>query len=244
MNLLLVLSAVTLVAGAVKGLNGFGYALVSTTMIASFLDPAKAVGLMIVPVMAANLGLVSELDSAEIKRCMINFRGFILAAASGTFLGTFMVGLIPGRLLSGFLGLLAVGFVLRSRLPDTPELFTRPPVAGVFSGFLFGASNIGIQIVAYLESLSLDRKKFAGTLAIIMIGVSAVRILIAKHLGIYSGGNLRLSVLLVLPGLLGLYAGQKFRSRLPEGKIEAVSLALILLIGLRLLVKAIGVRMV
>lgn len=44
---------------------------------------------------------------------------------------------------------------------------------------LFGSSNVAVQVVAYHDSLSLDRHTFVGVLAMILVGISSLRIGIA-----------------------------------------------------------------
>ena len=49
-----------LVAGAVNGLAGFGFALIATMGLAAVVDPATAVAFIILPMVAVNLALVGE----------------------------------------------------------------------------------------------------------------------------------------------------------------------------------------
>ena len=65
--------AIMFVAGEVTGLTSFGFALVSTTTLAIVLDPETAVVIAILPVLATNIELVTELDRERLGRCMSRF---------------------------------------------------------------------------------------------------------------------------------------------------------------------------
>jgi hypothetical protein len=55
---LVVIAGIVLSGGLVKGIAGFGYAIASTAVLATLIDPSTAVVVVIVPMMAANLSLV------------------------------------------------------------------------------------------------------------------------------------------------------------------------------------------
>lgn len=95
-----------------------------------------------------------------------------------------------------------------------------------------------MQVVAYLDSFDLDRSTFVGVLAMILVGISSLRIGLAWTLGMYeSGGLLAVSVGLAIPGLVGVTLGQRLRSVLPEAIELAGVLGLLTVIGLRLVTK-------
>ncbi|MFB6185311.1 MAG: sulfite exporter TauE/SafE family protein, partial [Halobacteriaceae archaeon] len=63
-------------------------------------------------------------------------------------------------------------------------------ILGFVSGLIFGLTNIAVQVVTYLDSLSLDRSTFVGVLAMILIGISGLRVVITWLLGMYQSGTL------------------------------------------------------
>ncbi|MFB6292791.1 MAG: sulfite exporter TauE/SafE family protein, partial [Halonotius sp.] len=88
---LVILTVVLLVAGTVNGLAGFGFALVGTMALATVIAPSTAVVLMIIPILSANVTLVSELSVAELQSCGQRFWPLILAALIGTILGMVII---------------------------------------------------------------------------------------------------------------------------------------------------------
>jgi hypothetical protein len=101
---------------------------------------------------------------------------------------------------------------------------------------VFGSSNVGVQVVASLDGVNLDRTTFVGVLAMILVGISTMRVGAAAALGLYdAGGLLVLSVLAAVPGLAGVVIGGWLRERLPEATVGTGVVALLAIIGLRLL---------
>jgi len=255
---LAIVCGVVFLGGLVKGTAGFGYAIVSTAVLATLFSPTVAVVVMILPMLAGNLRLLGELDRAEIPRCLARFWPYIFGAAVGTLAGMALLGRIPRPLLALGLGLFTLAYVataqpwvalpgeawVRARCfrPGTPAKLG----VGLFSGVVFGATNAAVQVVAYLDSLDLDRQTFVGVLAMILVGISLLRLAAAWGLGLFAAGDttpttlVSLSALAAVPGLVGVAAGQRLRRRLAERTVTAGALLLLAVIGLKLLADGIG----
>ena len=95
-SLIVVLVLVVLLAGALNGVAGFGFAIVGTMALATMIDPAAAVVFMIFPILAVNLALVRDLTTQELRTCGQRFAPLILAALVGTVVG--LVVLLWGTL--------------------------------------------------------------------------------------------------------------------------------------------------
>jgi hypothetical protein len=250
--------AVTLVAialgGFVTGMTGFGFAVVSTALLTTVLDPASAVVVMILPVLGANVTLVRELDADGLRSCIGRFWPFVAAATVGTVAGMAVLSRVPARPLAGALGVFVLGFVAVSQqrvaLPGRSWVQRRCFVAsipakaglGLVSGLVFGATNVGVQVVAYLKSLDLDRSTFVGVVAMVFLGVSTVRVVVAWTFGLYGGlETVTLSAVAVAPGFLGVAVGRRARGRVPPRVQRAGVFLLLTAIGVRLLSRGLGV---
>lgn len=244
---LVVVFTLVFAGGLVTGITGFGQAIVSTATLATVLDPERAVTVMILPLLAANISLVRELDRGGLRGCIRRFWPYVLAAALGTLLGMALLGRIPTAVSSLALGAFTLFYVLLGQpwvsVPGTGRLarwcFDERPMRmaglGVLSGVVFGASNVAVQVVAFLDSRSLDRSTFVGALAMILVGVSIVRVGAAFTLGLYgTDGLFVVSAVAALPGLLGVVAGQRTRALIPDRYQTAGVFALLTVIGLRL----------
>ena len=238
---------IVFVGGLVVGIAGFGYALVATAGLAAVLDPSDAVVLMVIPVLAANVSLTRELDRDGLRSCVRRFWPYVLAAVVGTLVGMAVLRQVPTAGLALALGLFTLAYVVLAQdqvaIPGRDRVATwcfRDRTAakvglGLVSGFIFGASNVGVQVVAYLDRLELDRSTFVGVLAMILVGVSGMRVVAAAWLGLYgSGGLVLLSVAAVVPGLVGVELGRRVRPRIPVRYQTGGVYLLLMVIGVRL----------
>jgi uncharacterized membrane protein YfcA len=244
-----VVLAVALFAGAVTGITGFGFAVVATATLASVLAPSDAVVVLILPLLATNLSLVRELDRDALRSCVRRFWPYVAAAAAGTVVGMAALGSIPAGPLKSALGALTLVYAAFTQpfvpVPGKQWLAARcfrvdgpsKALLGFASGLLFGASNVGIQVVAYLRSLGLDRSTFVGVLGMVLLGVSTIRVGAAAALGLYgSSGLFVVSVAAAVPSVLGVAAGRRIRPALSEGTKQALTLVVLASVGVRLLV--------
>ncbi len=238
---------IVFLGGLVKGTTGFGYAIASTAILAVVLAPAVAVVLMIVPTLAANLSLLRELDRDQLRPCVERFWPFVLAAVVGTLGGMALLGRVPKPVLALGLGGFTLAYVLltQDRVAVPGEAWVtrtcfRPSTAakaglGLVAGLVFGATNVAVQVVAYLDSLDLDHATFVGVLAMILVGISSVRVGAAWALGLFGGADLVwLSVLAAVPGLVGVTAGRWIRARVPTPVLDRLALLLLAVIGAKL----------
>src|SRR5699024_7454067 len=147
---------------------------------------------------------------------------FIVAGAVGTIIGMAILQWVPTALLTLALGVFTLGYVAFTQdtvpVPGkghvTSNYFEQHPNAqlgiGFGSGLIFGSSNVGVSMVAYLDSLDLGRSIFVGMLALIFLGISSIRVGAAWVLDLYgSGAIVWLSVGVALVGLVGVESGQR-----------------------------------
>ncbi|KTG28184.1 sulfite exporter TauE/SafE family protein [Haloferax profundi] len=240
--------------GFVTGVNGFGFSVVGTALLAATIGPQTAVVVMILPILAGNVSLVRELDRTSLESCVRRFWPYVAAALVGTVVGMLLLSAIPTQPLTLALGVFVLVYVVFSQpwvsIPGTRRLrdicVTErtgvKAVLGLVSGFIFGASNVGVQVVAYLQSLRLNRSTFVGVLALIFLGISTVRVVVASALGLFGGGDvLMLSALAAVPGLVGVSVGKWVRPRIPVSYQQVGTMGLLLVIGLRLTSRGVGV---
>jgi hypothetical protein len=244
--------AIVVVGGVVTGVNGFGYSVIGTGLMALVVEPRAAVVLMILPILAANVSLVRELDGEGLAQCARRFWPFVATATVGTLVGMRLLSRVPTRPLALALGLFVFGF-----LAFTQERYALPGeawagrhvadttgtklVLGLVSGLVFGASNVGVQVVAYLKSLDLDHRTFVGVVAMVFLGISSVRVVAAGVLGLYDGGDLLvLSAVAAVPGLAGVALGKRVRPRLGRSTRRTATFLLLAFIGVRLVANGLG----
>jgi uncharacterized membrane protein YfcA len=247
LSLLVLLGVVVLLAGAVNGLAGFGFALVGTMVLATVIDPAVAVVFMILPILSVNLSLVRDLSGRELRACSRRFGPLVLAALVGTAVGMGVLDRLPGTPLRVGLGLVSLGFVASTqnlvpvpgRSTAAERCFVETPTAmvgvGAVSGVLFGGTNVGVQLIAYLRSCDLSHATFVGVVAMVFLGLNSVRVGVAGVLGLYPDSAVVVgSVAAAVPAVVGVAVGKRLRPRVSERWRRTVVLGLLTVVGFRL----------
>lgn len=124
--------------------------------------------------------------------------------------------------------------------------FVETPLAmlgvGGISGLLFGGTNVGVQLVAYLRSCDLSHGLFVGVVAMVFLGLNAIRVGAASLLGLYPNSTLAMvSIGAVVPAVVGVSGGKRLRKRVSVRQRRTVVLGLLTLIGIRLVLSGLGI---
>lgn len=241
------LALVILAAGGVNGVAGFGFAVVATMALATVIDPAAAVAFMILPIFGVNLSLARELSGPQLRTCGRRFAPLLAAALVGTVAGMALLDWLPEAPLRFGLGVVSLAFVATAQqLVPVPGLgrakdgcFVEAPAAmvgvGGASGLLFGATNVGVQLVAYLRSCNLSHGLFVGVVALVFLGINGVRVGAAGALGLYPDAVfLGVSAAAALPAVVGVAIGSRLRDRATDSMRRGLVLGLLTVIGIRL----------
>ena len=244
---------VSLVAGAITGIAGFGFGIVGTMALAVVIDPALSVVLMILPILSVNLTLARELSIEELRTCGRRFAPLIVAAVLGTVVGLTAIDRIPTGPLRLGLGLLTIGFVVSVQdavaVPGLDRVrawcFVGSPLAmvgvGATSGLVFGATNVGVQLIAYLRSFDLRHGLFVAMVAVVFLGLNAVRVGVAGLLGLYPDlATIGVSLVASVPAVAGVAIGKRVRTRVGARSRRSIVLGLLTVVGIRLLLAGLG----
>lgn len=241
--LLILLFVVT--GSVVKGLTGFGFGILGTALLANFIPVQEAVTVMILPMLAVNIPLILDAEFAKLKECVRSYHYFLLTGITGSLAGVLLIEFLPLRLLSILIGFMAVLYVYfkQELIPRPERIFSRcltrkwynQILVGSLSGIAFGASNIGLLYVTYLDKIEIDRQTFAGLLSAVILSATAIRVLISWSTGLYTSDLLMISagsaVLAVTVSALAAKAGQK----VGEKYLHKITLIVILLAGTKIL---------
>jgi uncharacterized membrane protein YfcA len=113
---------------------------------------------------------------------------------------------------------------------------------GAVSGLLFGGTNVGVQLIAYLRSCDLSHGVFVGVVAMVFLGLNGVRIGAAGALGLYPNARFVLaSAGAAVPAVAGVAVGKRLRTRMTEGRRRGIVLGLLTVIGIRLVLAGLGI---
>lgn len=248
------LIASVLVAGTLTGIAGFGFALIGTMALAMVIDPATAVVFMIIPILGVNLALVRELSYQDLRSCGQRFAPLLVSALLGTLVGMVVLEQLPVAPLRVGLGLISLAFVAsvqnRVTFPGVPRFSAAwsgdTPLfmiaVGGLSGLVFGGTNVGVQLIAYLRSRDLSHGLFIGVVAMLFLGLNSLRVAAAGLLGLYPSASFALlSAAAAIPAMGGVAVGRRLRISVGERHRRLVVLGLLTFIGVRLLLAGLGI---
>ncbi|MFB6180135.1 MAG: TSUP family transporter [Halorientalis sp.] len=178
---LLLFVGVAVLAGAVKGMLGFGYALIATPIFATVIDPTLAVVVLAIPPWMLNMFQIGETDTG--LAFVREEWALLVLATVGSVLGvTFLAQFNAGPAVPFLIGLILAGYVLFQIVQNfvTIEEAHHPvalSAAGFLEGFLLAASNLGPLLPAYFHTFERDAERYIGGLSMVLGTIFTVRIL-------------------------------------------------------------------
>ncbi len=238
--------AITLGAGFVKGAVGFAMPMIMISGFATVLPPDLSLAALILPTLVTNVwqggrdGLRAAWDSVR------DFRLYLAAIAVCIAASAQLVNILPQGALFLAIGLPIVAFAAMQLMRLT---FTVPPRhrraadigIGAFSGAVGGLSGVwGPPTVAYLTALGTD-KRASMRIQGVIYGAGSV-ILAAAHLksGVLNATTLPVSAALVIPALLGTWIGFQVHDRMDPARFRRWTQIVLLIAGLNLVRRGLG----
>lgn len=215
----ILVAAVFILAGAVKGVIGLGLPTLSMALLAVWMPPAAAAALLILPSLVTNLWQLQPLPG--LGRLARRLGGMQLGIVAGTWLGAWLFGAPAGAGARVALGLALVAYAAWAMLARPLLLDSRHepwlgPLAGALTGAITALTGVFVlPAVVYLQALSLPRDAL-----IQAMGLSFTTSTVALGLALagqdsYSTPLLGASLAMLLPALAGMAFGQWLRVRMP-----------------------------
>lgn len=237
-----VVALIFFMAGIVKGVTGMGLPTVSMGLLGAFMPAVAAASLLLVPSFVTNIWQL--LAGPSLLHLVKRLWPMMLCIVAGTMAGASLLTDGNQQWTTVALGVTLViyaGFSLLARQLSVPARLERflSPAIGLATGIVTGATGIFvIPAVPYLQALGLSKDDLVQAL-----GLSFTVSTIALALGLARGGALQadglvLSVLAVVPALLGMWAGQRLRDRISPATFRRWFLICLLLLGLELALRS------
>ncbi|MDP6788100.1 MAG: sulfite exporter TauE/SafE family protein [Rhodospirillales bacterium] len=234
--------ALLALGGAVKGVTGIGLPLVAVTGVASVTDVQTGVATIVVPIVASNLwqALRAGWPGVTLRR----FWPVVVPLILGLWWSSGMVATSDARTLYLVLGTTVVVFSTvfaispRLRVPRRAERWSGGvigAVAGVIGGF---TTVFGPPISMYLLALDLKKEEFIQAVGILFFSGALPMMIFYWIHGVIGPDNIGWSVLACVPVFLGLAIGQWVRGRVDQDTFRKVLLAMLFVVGLNLLRRA------
>ena len=246
MFVLAAICLVFLLAGLVKGVIGMGLPTVSVGLLSLFMPPAEAAAILVIPSMVTNIwqlwagprfaDLARRLATMMVGILLGTWFAAWLAALSGPGLLTAETaaratqGLGLALMVYAGLGLAKVRFSVARE-----HEWWLGPLIGAVTGAITAATGVFvIPAVPYLQAIGLARDDMiqAQGLSFTVSTVALAATLVGD--GALKGANLSLSLVALLPALVGMHLGQWVRLRVRPDLFRLCFLTGLLLLGAHL----------
>jgi uncharacterized membrane protein YfcA len=235
---LLVLVAVA--AGAVKGVIGFGYALITTPIFATVIDPALAVVILAIPPWMINLFQLAETNTGT--EYVRREKTLIALALVGAFAGVFLFAAFStGPAIPFLIGVMIFGYVLFqvSQSFVTIEGAHHPValgVVGLLEGVLLSVANLGPLLPAYLHTFERDTDRYVGGLGVVLGAIFTAKILGLAVFGVIGSYQVWLGSVIAVVTIVGMLLGSYLRRlEINEARFNWAVNALLFVISLNIL---------
>ena len=231
-----------LIGGLAKGSVGVGLPLIGVPVMANFMSVPQTLMLLTVPIFLTNIW--QAIEGGNLSVVLRRFWPMAVALAVGIGVGAQLLIRLDDQTLYLIMG--SVVLVQPLLRLAQPQKFSIPgwlksigPAISFISGVIGGVSGFfGPLVMAYLASLQLQKDLFTATIAMMFtIGGLSLMIFLSQ-VGLMRSGEFLASSIAMIPVAIGVYLGQKIRSKISQIQFERALTAILLLTGISLLAKA------
>ena len=228
------------VAGVIRGYSGFGFAMVAVTTMSLVIPPARVVPLVLILEVMASIRLVPQVWK-DID--WYSLRWLLAGSLFATPFGAYLLANIPAesmRISISLLVLVAAILLLRGwawkQMPGRPLILT----TGIACGILNGAAAIGGPpvILLYLSSPAGVMVSRASIIAY-FLGIDTMSLVMASIHGLTTFKTLLLTVVSLIPLLLGIAVGSKMFIKIDKASFRHHVLILLIILSIAGLLRGI-----
>lgn len=212
--------------------TGFGYAIVTTPLLAMMLPPKESVMLTMTTGLIARLSMLKVISGAG---SFSDIKPLLLTSIIGALIGSYTLTMISSYWLKLFIALvlLLTGWAMwKERRVEISNPRRTEQGIGILAGFLGSTTSInGPPIIMYYLNVGLDKNKevFRGNLTRYFLVMNVITLSMAFCLGTLEFGSIWRMTMSAIPGLwLGLYLGEKLFRRINAQAFKRLTLIMVI----------------
>ncbi|NBB71995.1 MAG: TSUP family transporter [Alphaproteobacteria bacterium] len=239
-----VVVATFLGAGLAKGVVGLGFPTITVAVLAAPIGLAPAIAVTVVPAIVTNVA--QALAGGRLRALLRRLWPLLACALPGGLVGTAVLAAGDAATLTRALGvLLAVYAAMGLVVPPLPHPGRWHGVLGAPIGFTAGlvAGMVGsftLPAVAYLQALRLPRDELVQALGLVFLTLSLGLAAGLGRTAQLTPAWLALSLVAIVPSLVGMEVGRRLRRRLPERRFRTLLFVALFALGTHLALGAGG----
>lgn len=234
MGMLMLLAVSVLAAGAVAGLSGFGFNLLSVPLLLLVLSPREGI---VVSLVAGISVTGSMLLSPELRRHIDRptLTLLLVSSVAGVPVGLLLFAYASEALLAALVGMITLLYalaVLTSRLDTGSPSMLASVSAGAASGALAASTGLsGPPAVLLAHYRDLSPPRFRATLTAYFFVISGVSVALLLSLRLAPPDAATTALALMPPAVLGMVLGRTLFNAVPETLFRRLVLVALLVMG-------------
>lgn len=212
---------IVFIAGVIHGTVGFGFPMIATPLLATFMDLKKAVLYTLIPTLAVNSSSIKRNNSfSEIWK---GYKVLILSVMVGSILGSHILVVYYSDYYKLILAFVILMYLNKERFKISlapymeHHTLSMTILLGFLSGIVGGIVNIMIPVLIILMiELKLEKKRSIGVMNFCFITNKALQIIIFGYHGSFTASNVLAIIPLILIALIGFNLGSKIQDKIDE----------------------------
>lgn len=236
--------AVTLFASFVKGAVGFAMPMIMMSGLGSFLPAEVALAALILPTLVTNVSQALRQGWREAAASVRVYWRLIATIMLFIALSAQLVRFIPQGLFYALLGVPILLFALLQLAGWQPVLPAArrgrlEVITGIVAGLYGGISGIwGPPVLIFLVSIGVGKQENIRVQGVVFLLGAAVLTMAHLQSGVLNATSAVLSGALVVPAVIGLFAGYQVQDRLDGPQFRRWTLVVLALTGANLIRRA------
>jgi uncharacterized membrane protein YfcA len=232
----LLLFLASFVGSGLKAVGGFGFATLTTPVVALFWNVPMAIGVISIPTLLMSFMNAWRTREA-IREPMKPYILFFVASLIGLGFGLIFLLRTDARLMKLFLGAFIVGqtllYLVKVAKKSSPHHSPfRSGGMGLLAGIMLATVNMPSHVIAtYLSGLNISKGTYLFTLSACQVALRGIAIFSLFLAGIYTPEALWLVLIVSLPVLFGYVLGTRFYNWLSDRVFFQIILGILLVMG-------------
>ena len=230
---------VVVFASLVKGITGFGFALISLPLLMTWYAPKEIIPVLMVCNLMASIIIV--IQKKEHKLITKEYHSLLIYASIFTLLGVFILKNTSDGIL---INIMSIFFIVLSVISLIGKQFNFRPrditykIVGAILGLITGSISIsGPPLALFLNSANVDNQEFREIFSWFSIVTAIIAIVGYQLAGLFTRKILITSGEFLPILFIGSYIGKRINSKLPAALFKKSVLVITLLSSILLLVR-------
>jgi uncharacterized membrane protein YfcA len=228
----LVVLAVVALAGLMRGITGFGGAMLMAPALSTMLGPVPAVVTALTLEMAAALVMFADAWPRINRRILVYLTApAVLTVPIGGYFLVNVDAVVARKVIAAVVVIFALALLCGWRYSKPPKPLTSLALGSIV-GLLLGATSVGAPpAILYLLASSDSPAVTRANLTVFVTAISVIGLVMLLAIGAVTAPLAAYAGIMIIPFLLATWLGGKLFGRMNGSSVRVVALGLMLFVG-------------